>query len=281
MKQKSSYLLIFSLLLMSAISNAQTITETYLKAQQLYNDSNYKEAAVCYDRVAFFDTTGTLKDTALLCEANCYFKLHAYTEALQIYNNLYKPYKVNVRAAAFWGITYCQFELKQFNNALTTLSLCNLKLDSSSQKKYLFYKSIAQLACAYYDDAQENLMRYIGDSVSKKADSIRGLIVKLQKQQVSKISRVKYLSMILPGSGQIVLGNYWNGLNSLLLNAALIAVTVNTSMAYAVYDGLLTVAPWWMRYYRGGVRNAGLQAEHKKEAKINKLIQDIIVLITP
>ena len=281
MKQKSFYLLIFSLLLLSGIINAQSITETYLKAQQLYSDSNYKEAAVCYDRVAFFDTTGTLKDTALLCEANCYYNLHDYKEALQIYNNLYKPYKVNVKAAAFWGIIYCEFEHKQFNNALTTLSLCNLKLDSSSQKKYLFYKSISQLASTYYDDAQENLMRYIGDSVSKKADSIRYLIAKLRKQQASKISRVKYLSMILPGSGQMVLGNYWNGLNSLLLNTALIAITVNTSMAYAVYDGLLTVAPWWIRYYRGGIRNAGLQAEHKKEAKINKSIQEIIVLISP
>ena len=185
MKQRI-YCLIVSLLLLLTIARSQSISETYSKAWKLFNDSIYDKAAEYFNRVAYFDTIGNIKDSAQYLEAQCYYNLHDYNEALRIDKNLFKTSKGKIKQVTFFNIIQCQFRLKQFSNVLTTLSLNTTEMDSLSKKKFIFYKSIAQLASAYYDDAQNNLMIYIGDTNNPTADTIKYLITKIKKQQASK-----------------------------------------------------------------------------------------------
>ena len=83
------------------------------------------------------------------------------------------------------------------------------------------------------------------------------------------------LSMVLPGSGQVYSGNFSSGLNSLLLTTTALSVFTIISIRYSFIDAILSVFPYYQRYYIGGVINAINFAEEKNKLITNKTIIDL------
>jgi TM2 domain-containing membrane protein YozV len=70
------------------------------------------------------------------------------------------------------------------------------------------------------------------------------------------------LSVVLPGSGQVYCGRWWDGLFSLALNASVGYLTVEAFHDGRRLDGMLLASLLWARFYLGGQQNA---ARHARE----------------
>ena len=84
------------------------------------------------------------------------------------------------------------------------------------------------------------------------------------------------MSTILPGAGQVYVGDWRGGLNALVLNGALGFLTVD-----AVLDGYYMDAALWgglifWRYYRGNTFRAGQAAEQSNLQESRRAAEAIL-----
>ena len=70
-----------------------------------------------------------------------------------------------------------------------------------------------------------------------------------------------------------------NAINSFLLVAVFTAIGADMYLRYAWYDPLISVFPWFFRYYSGGYKNAKEIAFHKRTEKRNNKLNELIMLI--
>lgn len=87
------------------------------------------------------------------------------------------------------------------------------------------------------------------------------------------------LSLILPGLGQFYAGGYKEGLNSFLLNEALVVLAVYVTYQYTLIDAILAVLPWYQRYYMGGIENAKEIAILKRKERRSRVYRETLQVI--
>jgi hypothetical protein len=87
------------------------------------------------------------------------------------------------------------------------------------------------------------------------------------------------MSRLLPGSGQIFVGETGSGINSFLLLSAVSLYAMNTGINYSFIDGVLVLSSWFYRYYTGGFTNANEMAVQKLESEKIRVYAEIIELI--
>jgi len=121
--------------------------------------------------------------------------------------------------------------------------------------------------------------------ISSLSDSSKKIISKLynsaEKNNLNPNPKVaSFLSMVLPGSGQIYCGELKSGINSFLLTGAALTAFSLINIRYSFFDAILGVFPYYQRYYTGGVINAQNIAENKikmKKVETVKKINEIIL----
>jgi hypothetical protein len=84
------------------------------------------------------------------------------------------------------------------------------------------------------------------------------------------------LSILLPGAGQAYLGAYPTAFNSLAVNSLFIAITLNSYSSLGFFQGLLVIAPWFQRYYLGGVLNTRHLAREKRARNREEVLYRIV-----
>jgi len=89
------------------------------------------------------------------------------------------------------------------------------------------------------------------------------------------------LSMVLPGSGQIYAGRFWNGLLSMALNAAAGYLTIDAFREDRRLDGTLLVTLVWSRFYFGGLQNAGRYAREFNRERAAEHLEVYETLMRP
>ena len=117
----------------------------------------------------------------------------------------------------------------------------------------------------------ENSKNYLL-SISSLSDSSKQIISKLyngaEKNHLKPNPKVaSFLSMILPGAGQVYSGEFKSGINSFLLTGAALTAFTIINIRYSFLDAILGVFPYYQRYYTGGVINAQKMAEKKNKMK--------------
>ena len=88
------------------------------------------------------------------------------------------------------------------------------------------------------------------------------------------------LSMVLPGSGQVYSGNFSSGINSLLLTTTALSIFTIISFRYSPIEAILSVFPYYQRYYIGGVINAINFVEEKNRITYHKTIIELNSIIS-
>jgi len=66
----------------------------------------------------------------------------------------------------------------------------------------------------------------------------------------------KFISSVLPGSGQFYTGNYWSGVFSLAWYLFGGYLTINAFLTDRTFEGILMGSLIWARFYRGNLTNA-------------------------
>ena len=144
-------------------------------------------------------------------------------------------------------------------------------------RRALFLQGVACIYQFKWEEARETLQMYTTD------EGLQTLFDDALNMPQKSVKVAKVLSQILPGMGQIYVGNWRDGLNALVLNGALGFLTVD-----AVLDGHYMDAALWgtfifWRYYQGNtfraervVEQFNLRASRRMADSLLQRLQEIV-----
>jgi tetratricopeptide (TPR) repeat protein len=141
-----------------------------------------------------------------------------------------------------------------------------------------FFNGICHMARGQYDRAIQHFseISYMQPQDSVELVLIMGHMSKIDKR---RYGRAAIYSAIIPGSGQAIYGDMEDGARSFLLLAGLGVTFINIMSKLTFADAVVSVGPWYTRYFVGGMSNA-IYAEKKyyKQKKANYSTQIIEVI---
>lgn len=257
------------LLFVNFTSFAQSIEQSITNASELKLKGHYQEAIRLYNRVLFFDTEDSVKSVCYHNLGDCFASINEYQSSVDYYDLTLKFEKKDsvisllLKKKIFFLLRLENFEeAKKLLNKLTPNQLNKQELDRLVAFYYLKHRDY------------EEFITKVSDSDSF-IDKIK-IIDLAKKNKKFDPQRIKKLSTIMPGLGQIYVGNTLNGINSFLLVTGIGVFTVQQMLGSAIpIDVLLTGVPFLVRYYKGGIYKSSQMAQKKglvTEQELIKLI---------
>lgn len=264
--------------------NAQTSVLCLQLANDLKQQQSYVNAASLYERVLLFDET--------LISANLYFNLAEckrntgnMSEAINYYEKAWMiaPDDSTKNELLF---TIIHLHTAQQNYQEAEAELLNFIPVEGSEyfiSKNNFYSGIVSLGLDKDSLAQFYILSFVKNG-SLQNELERDFKL-LSKKRNKKLLLSQVMSIILPGSGQLYLGDYKAAINSFLLLAAFGLTFSYVSYTYGILDAYLSIGPWFQRYYKGGVMNNKYvlqkQVAKRKQVIYDKLISSSINNLNP
>jgi hypothetical protein len=127
-----------------------------------------------------------------------------------------------------------------------------------------------------FPESHQSFLLAFDEKETIKKNKIDSLFIVLESIKGPKPKKARILSTILPGLGQLYAGDIKNGINSFILTGGLIVLGINTAINLTLLDALMTVAPWFQRYYMGGYNRAENIAAEKFKEKQNRVFLSIL-----
>ncbi len=254
---------------------AQGIDETLDLAHKLFEMEQYESAVKLYRRVAFFGED-SLRASVYPQIARCYLYKGNYKESIFFYtlssnttssDSLYNEYTFQ-RAL-------CYILLNRPYNALQEVYSTHMDSSLYFLHKYHFYLGVINLKKNEISESQLHLL-----SASKSREHYNEIIEAYDNADLFKPNPriARNLSIILPGLGQLYSGDTFNAANSFLLNTGLAALMVRITIKQSFIDALLSIGPWFHRYYTGGYTRSKQIAISRQEEKRNDLLQELYLV---
>ncbi len=256
----------------------QNIEQTFEFGNNQMTAGNFNNAIEAYRRVLFFDSSGKYSFKASLNLSVCYKKEHEFDKS-QYYIDLAYALSDNdsIKNELIFQKAANLIENQDYDQALIELLNLNGSTSEYFEKKENFYLGIVYFQKEEFQKSGQHLNNCI-DSVyvaeKKELCCLFNEINHINRRYNPKFA--KALSLVIPGLGQIYCGDIKGGANSLLLTGALGFLFFNTVFNYSILDALISVGPWYQRYYQGGFQNAERSAIFKKEKEVALIYSDII-----
>jgi tetratricopeptide (TPR) repeat protein len=255
MKHISLLYLIFNLLAGNAL-HAQTASQTYDEAVADVRAEKYADALSKFERIRYF-RPDTLQMEIFLQTGNCLLFTGDYYNAVKYFDNalladLHHLHQNEIQIQKLKAYVVAN------NMRLAKICLSDIDTlhDALAKSEVIFYTGVMHFYLEEYDKAQTDWLKLVKNDTQKR-QKIIGLFRKNRKVNRLKPGIAIALSIVLPGAGQIYAGDVKEGLNSLLLNGAFFLLGYNTAVVYNIYNALIAVGPWYIRYYQGGFLRAG------------------------
>jgi len=254
----------------------QDLGETFKfgKEQFLYGNSN--SAAIAFERVLFFS-----EDSFQVASLNYLGEIELRNaKPLEAANYFQRAYNLeqdrNKQVGYLLKKCSSLLEAGQIDYALIDLlSIENEVEDSLRKTKYLL-QGIAHFSRMSFPESHQSFLLAIDEKETIKKNKIDSLFIKLEAIKGPKPKKARILSTIFPGLGQLYAGDIKNGINSFILTGGLIILGLNTAINLSLLDALMTVAPWFQRYYMGGFNRAEKIAAEKFKEKQNRIFIEIL-----
>ena len=260
---------------LNVISQKQIIS--FDDAIKEFNSGNYEISLPYFKRIAFFESDNILNLKYL---ADSYQKIKSYDKALVHYSLIYNIAKNDsFKNEVIIEITKTYILQEKYNYAkIEALNIKEINQGFIDRKNY--YLSII----SFFENEFENSKNYLL-LISSLSDSSKKIISKLyngaEKNHLNPNPKVaSFLSMVLPGSGQIYCGELKSGINSFLLTGAALTAFSIINIRYSFLDAILGVFPYYQRYYTGGVINAQKMAENKNKMRKLESIKKLNEIIS-
>jgi TM2 domain-containing membrane protein YozV len=269
-------LLFFFFWLNAVFSFAQTAEETLRFARQQVEMRNQALALKTYERVLFF--TGDRYREECYGQLAALHALEGSAEKAAFYCDLlYQSASTDsLRYEALFqkvGILMLQ---SQYKKALLELFALPRQLPEPWASRRHLYLGAAHFGARDFQAARADLLALFAEDDLEGRKKFDRLMRQAERVARKSPKTARWLSVVLPGAGQFYAGDVKNGLNSLLLNAALGYWFVSTGISYTYVDAAATVAPWLFRYYGGGFKRAGEILEKKKEERLRKIFRTVL-----
>lgn len=254
----------------------QDIYKTYEFADSKLKNGEYLLAIEALQRVFYFDTVNELKNKLALKLSECYFNLGDYKKANK-FNDLAHNLENNdsIKNDIVFKKVLNLYLLNEYQYALVELISLDENLVKSQQKTKHFYFGLIYYKQESYSESEKHFKLCLEeeDGVLVQLDSLFYINNKIKKNWPRTS---QYMSMLIPGSGQLANGAVKSSLNSLVLTSSLLFLYGYTAVNYSIVDAAVSVLPWFMRYHRGGYENTYQIALNKQATKRNKILIQII-----
>ena len=271
---KLSILIIFNLFLSGRLP-AQNFEETIKFADDQFRSGNLTTALKSYQRALFF-SEGKENLYLFMQIAEISFLTQDYESAQKYFGLAYdQSGDENLKTDLLFKKASSQMMNKNFQFAIIDLLSVN-DTDRVVHKRLNYYLGTCYFGLEDFSKSR-SCFEYCIEPEDKKvlADLFS------DKRLLSPSPRkARIMSMILPGLGQTYSGDLKAGFNSLALTSALIALGINISVKYQPVDAIITILPWYQRYYMGGYGKAEEIAEKRRNAKRNEVYSSVVKLIS-
>ncbi len=260
------------------IGRGQSAEEVLQLANSLYQSGNYDFALKEYQRFLFFDQTSNAEIYAHIGE--CYWNLHQYNEAIEFYDKAFFTYSTDsLRYKSLFRKVDCYIRTGSFGLALSDLLSLNDSLQGNNYYMKQFYCGICSYGMQDFSSAELYFINAVDPAYPKQRNEIKELFKNRKKFYKPNSTAAMVMSMTIPGSGQLYAGDYRNAVNSLLLTSLLAYLGIRIYITESLFDAIITIAPWFQRYYMGGYTRAEQYAIQKcaeNRSKIFIKISDVI-----
>lgn len=209
--------------------------------------------------------------------ASSYYGLQNYKDAAKYYDLAY-AYERDDKAKTEITLNkaFCLLLEKEYSLALLELFALDEDLTEEQKGQQNFYSAIAYYGMNDFEKSEQFFKACV--QTDEQRDEITRLFDKNEKIRLNP-KTAKTLSMILPGLGQFYAGDIKNGLNSMLLAGGLITLGIYTSIQFTIFDAIISIGPWYQRYYTGGFKKAEIIAQEKVYKKREVIYRQIIDII--
>jgi len=249
----------------------------YNYALDLYADGSYTAATKELLRVYYYDREGVYTQLPLQISQS-FDQMGDLKQALKYCSTYLRQNNLSPEneAEGEYHKLRLLIKNKEAQNALALLYQMDNALIALDKDKYNFYSAMTVLLTEDLEEAKtyiSSLSYFPKINQSKLVSTYKELEKNFKKNH--KVAQL--LSALVPGLGQTVNGNAADGLNSFALNGSMVWLFFEVAKNLTYLDAAISVVPWFVRFYKGGIANAGQQSQIKqkadKEALLNKLIQ--------
>jgi tetratricopeptide (TPR) repeat protein len=273
------YVLFLTLLcsVIPAFLKGQTPEQSYAFALYQSRQGNYDVAIKSLKRIQFFDEENNFPRVFEEL-ADCYFQKADYENAYYYYDlaTVQPGHDSLLPDIAARKVT-CKLFDRQYQEALIDLLSFNGNPNARQQWEFDILYGITYFYLGEYSESKH----YFGEAAdSLQFQQITGLdadfscLKQIEKRYNPKTAKV--MSIIIPGSGQMWVGDYRDGINSILLVSGLLGASVALSGSLSLFDSFVIIAPWFQRYYMGGFQKAYEIATVKQQKEKNKVLAHIV-----
>lgn len=275
MKQNALVFWIFSLALLTFQSLAQSASDCRKLAAKAEADLNPAFALSLYERVQHFAPNQlTTADYASM--GRCYATQGAFDAAVACYESgATLAITDSLRTVLLLKAAWCQLMQQRFQEAQVVLFGLPDQLPPLLGREKAFYTAIAHFGLEQFTESEQAFAVCFSDSIGRQwLRSVFARNERLPRRYNAR--RAKLLSTFIPGAGQLYIGDVKNGLNSLLLTGGIVALGFNYMLYYSWFDSLISIAPWFQRYYLGGRNRAAQLATDKLRKKRHELLSEVL-----
>lgn len=261
---------------------AQDLASSFELAEHLFEQEQYTHALEVYQRIVFFDSLNLYKEASYFQMASCFQAVQNWEEAIRHFNLAYfsKPTDAVQKEIQFQLIA-TQLLSGDFISAKEELLVLEDMVETEEKRRLWFYKGISFFGLGQIDSSQFYFSKHIGSEEPEKLIQLKSLFKKARKLARVNPSRIRTLSMIIPGAGQFYAGDLKNGFNSLILTSSLLLLGIHIGITVSIVDALLSVGPWYLRYYQGGFQKAEAYHKDRLSRKNAEIYQRILGLTVP
>lgn len=239
----------------------------------MYALGDYTEAISMYRRVMYFEPTSA--QDAYFGIGESYFATKQFSDARYYYSLAENRTEIDSVKNEIWFRTVASYILEgKYLYAKSEL----LGFTSTSPyftKKYAFYCGVVAFKLQNLEEAELHFSKVF----SKEQQAQMQLYIKQSKHRLGKKPYVALaMSAIIPGSGQAYAGEWSDAANSLFLNILTTTLYAYVWHEYSFIDAIISVLPWWHRYYVGGFMNARDITREKRTVEMDHILTDLLLL---
>jgi len=251
-------------------------------ANWLLDSESYEDAITEYKRFIFFNPKSDGVNYAYYKIGLAHRNEHKWTESLNaLQQAIQTAASDSIRDER--KIALAVTLIASGNYSAAEIELLKVELFSqfkSLKKKAAFFRGISTLYAFKWDESRNAFNKYFDDTtiIGKQVDSLLAISQQL-KYKSPKFA--KLLSTILPGAGQIYVGDWRNGINALAINMVTGYLLTDALLEHRYNDALFSFLWLFQRYYLGNRHHAEEIAQrynlHLNQLLAERILQNLLL----
>ncbi len=243
-------------------------------AEYFFKIGEYKTAVVEYERFLFFnpEVSSETRSYVLYKEALCYRNMKRYKRAIDVLNEAIKnsndPQFVE-RLKIEKAVTY--IGMKKFDVAEAMLLRTYYFGMQQLKRVAALFLGIIYAREGNWRKSLKFIKEFQGDTPELEEFS-----KKVEKANFKSTKKAKWLSVFLPGAGQIYAGHAFSGIDSFILNGGMLTLMVLTMLNKGIILALPFEIMLFRQFYLGNLHNAQDFVKRHNKKLNEKLFYDLL-----